>query len=89
MKVRVDLLQDSYAQLYEVVGEELMVKIYNLYRGQQVSFPMRLYNRDKVAQQIVAEYDGHNMAELTRKYDYSQRWVRQMIQADREARKRQ
>ena len=87
MTVHVDLLQESYAQLYEVVGEDLLLKLYDLYRGQQISFPMRLYNRDKVAQQIVAEYDGHNMAALTRKYDYSQRWVRQMIQADREAHK--
>ncbi|NLR31013.1 Mor transcription activator family protein [Levilactobacillus tujiorum] len=84
MKVREELLQESYAQLYALVGEELMLKIFDLYRGQQVSFPMRLYNRDKVAQQIVAEYDGHNMAQLTRKYDYSQRWVRQMIQQSRE-----
>ena len=81
--MRVDLLQESYAQPYGLLGEDLTEKVYELYRGRQISFPMRLYNRDKVA-----EYDGHNLAELTRKYDYSQRWVRQMIQADREARKR-
>lgn len=80
MKMRVDLLQETYAQLVELVGEELTEKIYQLYRGQQVSFPMRLYNRDKVAKQVLLEYNGHNIAELTRKYDYSQRWVRQMIQ---------
>ncbi|KRL93776.1 Mor transcription activator family protein [Levilactobacillus hammesii] len=84
MKVQADLLQDSYAQLYEVVGEELMLKIFELYRGQQISFPMRLYNRHKVAARIVTEYNGHNMPALTRKYDYSQRWVRQMIQQARE-----
>ena len=81
--MRVDLLQESYAQLYGLLGEDLTEKVYEMYRGRQISFPMRLYNCDKVA-----EYDGHNLAELTRKYDYSQRWVRQMIQADREARKR-
>jgi len=83
MTMRVDLLQDSYAQLYDLLGEELTEKLYQVYRGQQVSFPMRLYNRDKVAKQILTEYDGHNIAELTRKYDYSQRWVRQMIQEGR------
>lgn len=84
MKMRVDLLQETYAQLVELVGEDLTEKIYQLYRGQQVSFPMRLYNRDKVAKQVLLEYNGHNIAELTRKYDYSQRWVRQMIQLGRE-----
>lgn len=81
--MRVDLLQESYAQLYGLLGEDLTEKVYELYRGRQISFPMRLYNRDRAA-----ECDGHNLAELTRKYDYSQRWVRQIIQADREARKR-
>lgn len=82
--MRAELLQETYSQLYELLGEELTLKIYELYRGQQVSFPMRLYNRDKVAQQVLAEYDGHNISQLTKKYDYSQRWVRQIIRESRE-----
>lgn len=82
--MRAELLQETYSQLYELLGEELTLKIYELYRGQQVSFPMRLYNRDKVAQQVLAEYDGHNISQLTKKYDYSQRWVRQIIRENRE-----
>ncbi|NLR31010.1 Mor transcription activator family protein [Levilactobacillus tujiorum] len=84
MAMRVDLLQESYAQLYELLGEELTEKVYEMYRGRQISFPMRLYNRDKVAEQIVNEYDGHNLAQLTKEYDYSQRWIRQIIQKHRE-----
>lgn len=84
MTMRVDLLQESYAQLYDLVGEELTEKIYEMYRGRQISFPMRLYNRDKVAKQIVEEYNGHNLAELTKEYEYSQRWIRQIIQKQRE-----
>lgn len=84
MAMRVDLLQESYAQLYELLGEDLTAKIYDMYRGRQISFPMRLYNRDKVAEQIIKEYDGHNLAQLTREYEYSQRWIRQIIQKDRE-----
>lgn len=85
MAMRTDLLQESYAQLYDLVGEKLTEEIYEMYRGRQISFPMRLYNRDKVAAQIVKEYDGHNLAELTKKYEYSQRWIRQIIQKHREA----
>lgn len=84
MSMRVDLLQESYAQLYELLGEDLTEQVYEMYRGRQISFPMRLYNRDKVAKQIVEEYDGHNLAQLTKKYDYSQRWIRQIIQKSRE-----
>lgn len=84
MTMRVDLLQESYAQLYELLGEDLTEKVYEMYRGRQISFPMSLYNRDKVAEQIVNEYDGHNLAQLTKEYDYSQRWIRQIIQKHRE-----
>ncbi|MDT6979628.1 Mor transcription activator family protein [Levilactobacillus zymae] len=76
----VNLLQESYAQLYELLGEDLTKQVYDLYRGRQISFPMRLYDHKKVAAQIVEEYNGHNLPELTRKYGYSQRWVRQILQ---------
>ncbi|KRN28819.1 hypothetical protein IV38_GL001025 [Lactobacillus selangorensis] len=82
--MEIDLLQESYAQLYELLGEELTLKVFELYRGRQISFPMRLYDRKKVAARIVAEYDGHNISQLTRKYDYSQRWIRQILKDERE-----
>jgi Mor family transcriptional regulator len=67
---------------YECKAEHRFID--EMYRGRQTSFPIRLYNRDKVAEQIVEEYDGHNLAELTKKYEYSQRWIRQIIQKHRE-----
>jgi len=89
VEIEIELLQESYAQLNEIVGTEQMTKIFELYRGRQISFPMRLYDRKKVSQQIIEEYDGHNLAQLTQKYDYSQRWIRQIIQNDRQSRGKQ
>ena len=86
MEIETDLLQESYAQLNEIVGTERMTKIFEQDRGRQISFPMRLYDREKVSRQIIAEYDGHNLAQLTKKYDYSQRWIRQIIQNNRQSR---
>lgn len=80
MEIDADLLQESYAQLYELVGPEMMYQIFELYRGRQISFPMRLYDRNKVSKKVISEYNGKNLADLTKKYDYSQRWLRQMIQ---------
>lgn len=80
MEIDADLLQESYAQLYELVGPEMMYQIFELYRGRQISFPMRLYDRNKVSKKVITEYNGNNLADLTKKYDYSQRWLRQMIQ---------
>ncbi|MCF6161797.1 Mor transcription activator family protein [Furfurilactobacillus milii] len=79
MDVTPELLQESYAQLNEVLGTEQMMKVFEIYRGRQISFPMRLYDRKKVAKKIIAEYNGHNLVQLTHKYDYSQRWIRQII----------
>jgi len=80
MTIQVALLQETYAQLYDLLGAELTQEVFDLYRGRQISFPMRLYDRQKVAQRLVQEYNGHNLPELTRRYDYSQRWIRQIIQ---------
>jgi len=81
MTIQVALLQETYAQLYDLLGAELTQEVFDLYRGRQISFPMRLYDRQKVAQRLVQEYNGHNLPELTRRYDYSQRWIRQIIQS--------
>ncbi|ETY74598.1 hypothetical protein LFAB_06330 [Lactiplantibacillus fabifermentans T30PCM01] len=85
VEIQPALLQTTYAQLNDLLGPELTYQVYELYRGRQVSFPMRLYDSQKVSQQIVQEYDGHNIAALTRKYRYSQRWVRQILQNNRQA----
>ncbi|KRN28226.1 hypothetical protein IV38_GL001680 [Lactobacillus selangorensis] len=78
-----DLLQESYAQIYDLLGEEAMQKVFELYRGRQISFPMRLYDRNKVMHRILKEYNGHNISELTHKYNYSQRWIRQVINKEK------
>ena len=80
MPIETEILQESYAELFEIVDEETLCQIYEIYRGRQISFPMRLYDRQRVAQRIKSEYDGHNLAALTKKYDYSQRWIRKILQ---------
>ncbi|MCP8857547.1 Mor transcription activator family protein [Latilactobacillus fuchuensis] len=80
MPIETEILQESYAELFEIVDEETLCQIYEIYRGRQISFPMRLYDRQQVAQRIKKEYDGQNLVALTKKYDYSQRWIRKILQ---------
>ena len=37
-----------YKDMAEVLGEEITLKIYDNYRGQQVTFPMRLYSKSYI-----------------------------------------
>lgn len=44
MKKEVDLYNDIYKEISEIVGLEATLKIYLRFKGQQVSFPVRLYS---------------------------------------------
>lgn len=70
-----EALQPVYKEFVELIGVEAMIKIFEYYRGSQLLLPAHLYDRIAVRTQILKQYDGHNEAELVRKYGYSQRWV--------------
>ena len=79
VKVERENLQDVYSQLFDLIGQEAMLKVYSAYRGQQLTLPMRMYAGDKVAKSVRKQFDGHNSAALMHKYDYSQRWINKAI----------
>ncbi len=54
--------------------------MYKNYKGLQVNFPKRLYDRDYVINQAIeADKKGQSLKHLAIKYDYSERWIREMI----------
>lgn len=77
-KLKVDQLHSIYKELAEIVGIENMKKIYNNYKGQQISFPTKIYNVDYIKNIIKEEYDGTNVKELARSTGYSERWIRKL-----------
>lgn len=79
MKKENELYNSIYKELSELVGLDTTLKIYLRFKGQQVSFPVRLYNPQMIQQSVIKEYDGTNIAELARKYDYSEKSIRRMI----------
>jgi Mor family transcriptional regulator len=81
MKKETELYNSIYKELSELVGLDATLKIYLRFKGQQVSFPVRLYNPQMIQQSVIKEYDGTNIAELARKYDYSEKSIRRMIKS--------
>ena len=79
MKKEIELYNDIYKEISEIVGLEATLKIYLRFKGQQISFPVRLYSPHLIQQNVIKEYDGTNIAELAQKYDYSEKTIRRMI----------
>ena len=74
-----ELYHSIYREIYELVGADATEQIYERFKGQQISFPVRLYSPEMIQQRVVLEYDGTNVHELAKKYDYSEKTIRRMI----------
>ena len=79
MKKETDLYNSVYKEISEIIGLDATLKLYLRFKGQQVSFPVRLYSPHMIQQNVIKEYDGTNIAELAQKYDYSEKTIRRMI----------
>lgn len=79
LKKEVELYNDIYREISEIVGLDAMLKLYLRFKGQQVSFPVRLHNPKMIQHRVIKEYDGTNIAALAQKYDYSEKTIRRMI----------
>lgn len=72
-------IADIYIQFIEIIGLENTKKIYEVFRGQQIVFPKRFYKQEFVIKDVVARYDGTNINELAREYDYTDRYLRRLM----------
>lgn len=74
-----ELYNSVYREISEIIGLEATLKLYLRFKGQQVNFPVRLYNPHLIQKNVIKEFDGSNIPELARKYDYSEKTIRRMI----------
>lgn len=68
-----------YKDIAELAGEDVAKLIHDNFKGQQVVFPNKLYSSKFTAEKIREEYDGTNIKQLARKYGYTERWLRKII----------
>lgn len=74
-----ELLNSVYKEVSEKLGMDTAMEIYRMFKGQQISFPMRFFNPVRIQQCILKEYDGTNIKMLAIKYNYSEKTVRRII----------
>jgi len=79
MEMDVELYNSVYKELVEIVGVESTKRIFMRFKGQQITFPVRLYNSELIKQAVIKEYNGQNISHLAQKYDYSERNIRRML----------
>ena len=77
-----ELLNSVYKEIGEKLGMDTALGIYELFRGQQVTFPMRFFSGEYIRKMIIQEYDGGNVKKLAAKYGYSEKTVRRIIREE-------
>ena len=74
-----ELLNTVYKEVSEKLGMDTAMEIYQMFKGQQINFPVRFFNPTRIQQIIVKEYDGTNIRTLAIKYSYSEKTIRRII----------
>lgn len=60
-----ELLNAVYREISEKLGMNTAMIIYQMFKGQQISFPTRFFNPAMIQQAIIQEYDEYNYSEKT------------------------
>ena len=76
---KTELFNDVYREIGDALGMDTALSIYRMYKGQQITFPVHLFNAKRLQACIVEEYDGTNLRQLAKKYDYSEKTLRRML----------
>lgn len=81
--IKQEYLNGIYCELADLLGIDATLKIYEMYRGQQLTLPVQLFDKNFIVRQIVKEYNGYNIKRLASKFGYSEKWVRKIIKEHR------
>lgn len=73
-------LTDRYFELYDLLGAEAMLKLYENYRGDKIECPMKLYRAEYIADLVSQETDRRKRAEIARAGGYALKFIESIIQ---------
>lgn len=74
-------LNGVYKDIADEIGLENTLTIFKLFHGTQISFPNRLFSKEYTYKAIIKEYDGKNIPQLARKYNYSERSIWRILRS--------
>ena len=79
MAENVELFNDVYKEMVDLVGYDNTIKLFAYFKGQQITFPIKLYKSEYIKKLLQKECDGKNIKTLAKKYGYSERWIKELI----------
>ena len=79
MSKRSEKYRGIYKDMVEVLGHDITLKVYEQYRGQQVTFPMRMYSQEYVVEYLIKNYNGKNLKQMSRELGYTCNWLQKII----------
>ena len=74
-----EALNDSYLELYELLGRDAMLKIFKHYHGDKIDCPMRLYRPEFIADLAKLETDRRERAKIARAGGYSAKVIEGLL----------
>jgi mor transcription activator family len=77
--LKYDNLRGIYKEIAMETDLETAKKIHEMFAGQQIAFPKKLYSSEYINSFIRNHYDGKNTRELARKFNVSERRTRQIV----------
>lgn len=76
---KAEWLNSVYCDIALSISTEAAVAIHHLFKGQQITFPVRLFRSEYLKDRIQAEFDGTNIRTLAKEYGYSEKTIRRLI----------
>ena len=75
----IDALNDVYREIADLLGYDNALAIHAHFKGQQITFPVKLFKSEYVQELLKQQYNGKNAKKLAKTYGYSERWVKELI----------
>ena len=74
-----DALNEVYKEIADLIGYDNAKIIYTHFKGQQITFPVKLFKSEHIQKILKKQYDGTNAKKLAITYGYSERWIKELV----------
>ena len=78
-----EALNDSYLELFELVGRDAMLKLFKYFRGDKIDCPMKLYRPEFIADLAKQETDRRERAKIARAGGYTVQFIEGVLRKRR------
>ena len=74
-----EALNDSYLELFELIGRDAMLKLFKYFRGDKIDCPVKLYRPEFIADLAKQETDRRERAKIARAGGYTVKFIESVL----------